>query len=154
MARKFDSEIQVTPEDRWVFRGNEIIQEDILRYFRSNLKQDDRGVYILNRFGEREEHGYLDLQGYPVHILSVSEEGGDLFFTTDCDRTLGLDDIQISLSAEGGIIAHELGREKILYRFSRNAGGQLAERIEEVTDGSFILEFQGRQIPLGNPTSL
>ncbi|MCC5815896.1 MAG: hypothetical protein JJT78_14170 [Leptospira sp.] len=145
MAREFDSEIYITADDKWIFRGNEIIQEDILSYFRKNLKQDERGVYIDNKFGELEEHGYLTLYGFPVHITYVSEEGGTLFFSTDADRTLGLDDISIQMNSEGQLFAHEMGREKILYRFSRSAGGQLAERIDETEDGSFVLKFNGEE---------
>jgi len=151
MPRKFDSEIVVTSDDRWIFRGNEIVQEDILSYFRSNLKQDESGVFIDNRFGELEEHGYLTLYGYPVHVTYVSEEGGTLFFTTDASKTLGLDDVQIVLKEDGQLILYEKGYEKIQYRFTRTAAGQLANWIQEAPDSSeekFILVYNNKVYPL------
>lgn len=148
MAREFDSEIYVTVDDKWIFRGNEITQEDILNYFRMNLKQDDNGVYIDNKFGELEEHGYIKLYGYPVHITYVSEEGGTLFFSTDANRTLGLEDVKIFLTEEGQLVAYEKGRDGILYRFTRSASGRLAEWIEESEDGNFVLKVAGVEIIL------
>lgn len=147
MAREFDSEIWITPEDKWIFRGDEITQEDILLYFRKNLKQDERGVYIRNQFGELEEHGYLNLDGYPLHITYVSEEGGSLFFSTDSGITLGLEDLNIRLADSGELIACETGKEKIRYRFNRQASGQLANYIQEEGE-DFTLEFNGEKIPI------
>lgn len=149
MARKFDSEILITPEDKWIFRGNEITQEDILKYFRKNLKQDDSGVYIDNRFGELEEHGYLNLQGYPVHITSVSEEGNNLVFHTDSDKSIPLKDIHIQIQKDGTLEAYEKGLEKIRYRFSKSASTQISNYIQEnPNDGNYLLVFQDKKIPI------
>jgi hypothetical protein len=148
MARKFDSEITVTANDKWIFRGDEITQGDILSYFRKNIRQDENGVYIDNRFGELEEHGYINLEGYPLHIKSISEEGGNLYFLTDSEMSFGLNDLTISMDENGQVYAFEPDKDKILYRFSRSAGGELAERIQEREDGNFEIEFHGRTIPI------
>lgn len=148
MARKFDSEITVTANDKWIFRGDEITQGDILSYFRKNIRQDENGVYIDNRFGELEEHGYINLEGYPLHIKSISEEGGNLYFLTDSEMSFGLNDLTISMDENGQVYAFEPDKDKILYRFSRSAGGELAERTQEREDGNFEIEFHGRTIPI------
>lgn len=148
MARKFDSEITVTVNDKWIFRGDEITQHDILSYFRKNIKQDETGVYIDNRFGELVEHGYINLEGFPLHIKSITEEEENLYFLTDTDVSFGLNDLTISMDENGQVYAFEPDKDKILYRFSRSAGGELAERIKEKEDGSFEIEFKGRRIPI------
>jgi len=134
MARKFFSEITINPRDEWVFRGNEIHQEEILKYFRANLKEDSDGVYIKNVFGELEENGYIESNGYPLHIVRVSEEGGTLFFSTDADLTLEWDDVQLFTDLSENLILQKKDESKIFYRLNSNAGGQLSEWIIENGD--------------------
>lgn len=45
---------------------------EILNYFQQNLARDSRGYYIINRFGERTEHGYLaGVFGFPLRVQSL-----------------------------------------------------------------------------------
>ncbi|MCG9876448.1 MAG: hypothetical protein MH321_16865 [Leptospiraceae bacterium] len=147
MARKFFSEITINPRDEWVFRGNEIHQEEILKYFRANLKEDSEGVYIKNVFGELEENGYIESNGYPLHIIRVSEEGGTLFFSTDADLTLEWDDIQLYTDLSENLILQKKDESKIFYRLNSNAGGQLSEWIIE-TEDSFEIHHHNERMKI------
>jgi hypothetical protein len=147
MARKFDSEIYISQEDIWIFRGKEIFQEEILKYFRKNLREDESGVYIDNRFGELAENGYVKIDGFPLHIIHVAEDGGDLFFSTDSDRTFVLENLDFYQSDKGEFFCKEKGKEKILYRFSRQASVQLSDFLEETEDG-YKISFASHFIPL------
>ncbi|WCL48723.1 hypothetical protein [Leptospira sp. GIMC2001] len=147
MTRKFDSEIMVNSSDKWIFRGNEIHQEDILNYFRKNLKQDSIGVYIDNRFGELAENGYVLLQGYPYHVTTIIEENNELIFETDRGIKLNIDDVQLFRNQEGNIVGHKNEEDKILFRFSINASTKLSEWLEEDGD-EYKIQFQNRSVPL------
>ncbi|NCN08697.1 MAG: hypothetical protein GW938_02510 [Leptospira sp.] len=147
MARKFFSEITINSRDEWIFRGNEIHQEEILKYFRANLKEDEDGVYIKNVFGELEEFGYIEINGYPLHIIRVTEEGGTLFFSSDADLTLEWDDIQIFTDPSENLILKKKGESKIFYRLNSNAGGQLSEWILESGE-SFEIKHHNETIPI------
>ncbi len=57
----------------WVFREMEITNPQILSFFKANLHRDDNGIYILNRYKDQTEKGYVDVNG-PV-VLVVSIEG-------------------------------------------------------------------------------
>ncbi len=75
MARTTRPGITIAADGRWFFRENEIFQEGVLTYFKQNLRQDGDGYYIINRFGELLEHGYLDrVEGFPLFITAAYPE--------------------------------------------------------------------------------
>jgi hypothetical protein len=143
-ARKFDSEITVDPHDRWIFRGNEITQSDILKYFRNNLKQNDKGIFIENVFGELSEYGYIQTLGFPCHVLSVREDFGELFFHCDDEKVFKFPDFEIYQTKDGSIMGLLAEDPFIKYRFDWNAAGQLGDLLEEESGKTFLIlgEFQ------------
>ena len=147
MSRKFDSEICINAQDEWMFHGNSIIQEKILSYFRSNLKEDQDGVYILNQFGELEEHGYLKIEGYPLHITNVTDEEGTLFFSSDSGISLKINDVELLLNNNQNLILRNKNHQRIFQRLSNHAAVQLAEWIEE-TDNGYLIVHQVESFPI------
>ncbi|TGN21084.1 hypothetical protein [Leptospira idonii] len=136
--RKFDSEIRIDQKDRWIFRGNEITQQEILKYFRQNLHQNDAGVYIENAFGLLRENGYLEITGFPCHVLQVKQENGELQFLTDDEKLHDLSNFEIYHTLDDSLIGISSFQDKIKYRFTWTAASDLSEFLEEEGDVSYL----------------
>ncbi len=147
MSRKFDSEICINAMDEWIFHGNAIVHENILQYFRSHLKEDQDGIYILNQFGELEEHGYVEILGYPLHITHISEEDGLLYFSSDSGVSLKINEIDLLLNNNQNLILKRKEDHRIFQRLSNHAAGQIAEWIEETNNG-YSLVHQKASTPI------
>lgn len=72
-ARQTRPNIRVDAQERWWYAETQIINPDVLAYFKLNLRCDDAGRYfIINRFGELLEHGMLDaVAGFPLTIETI-----------------------------------------------------------------------------------
>jgi len=148
-ARTFDSEIQIDSWDRWIFRGNEITQEEILKYFRSRLRENEHGIYIENEFGELRENGYVRVEGFPCHILRVLREEENLVFMTDAGFQAPLEAWDLLRTENDLLFASRLDAPRIRYRLDWTAATNLSEYLLEM-DSSFYLSFGSvqREIPL------
>ncbi|MDF3818906.1 hypothetical protein P3G55_03285 [Leptospira sp. 96542] len=133
--RKFDSEIHITPDDKWMFRGMEIDKEEILKYFRANLHGDSKGVYIENTFGELSENGYLRIDGFPCHVLHVTKQDNSLMFETDDGNSYEFGEFEVYETKDGGLLGRRAKEEKIYYRFTWNAAKDLSMFLEETDAG-------------------
>ncbi|MDZ4727340.1 MAG: hypothetical protein SH817_14375 [Leptospira sp.] len=136
--RKFNSEIEVDDLDRWIFRENEITQNEILAYFRQNLKQTQTGIYIQNVFGELSEHGFVNVIGYPCHVLGIETKDGSIFFHCDDLKTFEFPDFEIYQTPKGELIGIHSESPLIKYRFNWNAAGDLGEYLEEEGDATYL----------------
>ncbi|MDV6234707.1 hypothetical protein CH379_003565 [Leptospira ellisii] len=145
--RRFDSEIFVDTEDRWIFRGNRIDQKEVLSYFRKNLKEDEAGVYIDNRFGDLSENGYVTIQGYPIHLTACRERENTLFFLAESDESFPLETLRFALDANGCLFARAKDKHKIKFRPDRNCLSDLSSFLEETAAGTEI-RFRGTSIPI------
>jgi hypothetical protein len=137
-ARKFDSEITIDENDRWIFRGTEITQPEILKYFRNNLKQNQRGVFIENIFGEWSENGFIHAIGYPCHVIAVQCEEDELFFYADDDKHFKFPEFELYQTWDDRIIGIHSESPSIKYRFDWNAAGQLGEFLDEQNGITFM----------------
>ncbi|EKO78925.1 hypothetical protein QMM42_06515 [Leptospira santarosai] len=140
--RRFNSEIFVDSEDRWIFQGNRIDQKEILAYFRQNLREDELGIYIDNRFGEWTENGYLELEGYPIHLIECKESEGTLFFLAESDRSYALKDLMFAIDINGCLFARTANHKKLKFRPDRNCLSDLSPFLEESKDGIEIRFFE------------
>lgn len=72
-ARQTRPGIRIDAEERWWYGETQIINPDVLAYFKLNLRCDDAGRYfIINRFGELLEHGMLDsVAGFPLTVETI-----------------------------------------------------------------------------------
>ncbi|RHX86149.1 hypothetical protein [Leptospira stimsonii] len=145
--RRFNSEIYVDAEDRWIFNGNRIIQKEVLSYFRKNLHEDEFGVFIDNRFGELSENGYVELNGYPIHLTSCREVDGTLVFLSESDTVFSLKDLLFFLDAEGCLFARTSKNHKLKFRPDRNCLSELSPFLEESENG-FEIHFRGEKIAI------
>ncbi|EMY78260.1 hypothetical protein LEP1GSC060_0346 [Leptospira weilii serovar Ranarum str. ICFT] len=136
--RRFNSEIFVDSQDRWIFQGNRIDQQGILSYFRQNLREDRLGIYIDNRFGELTENGYLELEGYPIHLTACKESEGTLFFLAESEVTYSLNDLIFALDKDGCLFARTANHKKLKFRPDRNCLSDLSPFLEETKEGTEI----------------
>ncbi|AYV57053.1 hypothetical protein CH370_02305 [Leptospira kmetyi] len=145
--RKFNSEIFVDAEDRWIFRGNRIDQKEVLSYFRQNLKEDDLGIFIDNRFGELTENGYLELEGYPIHLIACRETEDTLVFLSESETSYSLRELLFALDADGCLFAKTKYYKKLKFRPDRNCLSDLSPYLEETENGTEI-RFRGETIAI------
>ena len=64
------TDIRVDKSGRWFTGSKQIINAQVLKYFRANLQHDDKGVFIWNIFGKFREKGYIKVEG-PVFSVSA-----------------------------------------------------------------------------------
>ncbi|TGL97394.1 hypothetical protein EHQ76_14765 [Leptospira barantonii] len=145
--RKFNSEIFVDSEDRWIFRGNRIDQKEVLSYFRQNLKEDEIGIYIDNRFGEFIENGYLELDGYPIHLVSCKETENTLVFLSESETSYSLHELIFALDKDGCLFARTTHYKKLKFRPDRNCLSDLSPYLEETKNGTEI-RFRDEKIEI------
>ncbi|PJZ65678.1 hypothetical protein EHQ27_01970 [Leptospira wolffii] len=135
MARRLDSEIKVMENGDWIFRGSPIEQKDILEYFRKNLKESEDGVFIDNHFGEFSENGYLEIFGYPLNLIRVREEEGELYFLSDAGEEIPLDFLDLEADKEGELYAKKKNHKLLKYKLARNVATSLSEFIQDSPAG-------------------
>ncbi|TGL75142.1 hypothetical protein [Leptospira yasudae] len=145
--RKFNSEIFVDSEDRWIFRGNRIDQKEVLTYFRQSLREDELGIFIDNRFGEFAENGYLELEGYPIHLVACRESEDTLVFLSESETTYSLKELYFALDKDGCLFAKTPHHKKLKFRPDRNCLSDLSAFLEETKDGTMIC-FRGEKIAI------
>ncbi|TGK10044.1 hypothetical protein EHO60_11895 [Leptospira fletcheri] len=147
MAKRLDSEIKVVSNGDWIFRGMKIEHREVLAYFRKNLKEGPDGVYIDNRYGDLSENGYLLLEGYPLNLIRVGEENGELLFFSDAGEEWKLSELDLIADREGTLIAKRKGNRLLKYRIARNVAADLSRFLEE-TDQGLVLRTKTATIQL------
>ena len=71
-ALKTRPDIRVEANGAWMYRDQTINNPGILNYFKAELRRDEDGYYIENRFGESREHGHLEAaHGLPVQAVAI-----------------------------------------------------------------------------------
>ncbi|TGK05253.1 hypothetical protein EHQ53_16555 [Leptospira langatensis] len=147
MARRLNSEIKITPNGEWIFRGTHIDQKDILEYFRRNLKDAQDGIYIDNEYGQFSEQGYLELFGYALNLIRVWEKDGELFFLADSGEEIPFSSLELAADRDGELFAKKKGHVFLKYRIARNVSTALGEYIQESEEG---LKFKigEKEIPI------
>ena len=66
--------INVRSNGQWYNDDKLIINENVLTYFKSNLKRDDKGIYVHNTFGEFSEKGYIQVKGPIVNVIEITNQ--------------------------------------------------------------------------------
>lgn len=67
-----ESDLTIDPDGQWNFRGERLSNQSVLLYFKRNLNRDEKGFFILNRWGERREIAYLQsVRGCPLFVRSI-----------------------------------------------------------------------------------
>ena len=125
------SELTVEENGLWTFRGEEIVNTKVLNYFKENLKRDDRGFFVENRFGKRVEHGYLAaVRGFPRYAVSVRPTGsGGWDVTLDTGTRICVESTALCYVGEHTVAVILPGN--VPARLSAGAMGELAEFLVE-----------------------
>ena len=143
MARKFDSEIRIDKKGNWFFRGQEITQENVLNFFKKNLKEDELGVYIENHYGGLTEHGYLESYSILLKIKSILEKE-TLYFVSEVDEVIKLTDINIYHDTNELLFIRKKSQLKIRYILGLDAISTLSKYLDQI-DNLYSVNYNSIQ---------
>lgn len=155
-------EVYVNRAGVWFFRNNPIENESILNYFKRNLKRDAEGLYYIeNKFGERQEEGYIQgVEGFPLVVRTLGfEAGAKASLECEIEYTLDPDFIGAAASTEPTLLFYE--GEDIIWtiiqpegssrgvpvRLSGPCMASLYENMEESASG-FTLKTPSQDYPI------
>ncbi len=151
MARRLNSEIKVLSNGDWIFRDSPIEQKDILEYFRKNLKESEDGIFIDNQYGEFSENGYLETFGYPLNLIQIREEGGELYFSSDAGEEIPISILDLAADRQGELFAIKKNHKLLKYKIARNVSSILSEYLQESPTGLILVTSKYElQIPETN----
>ena len=136
--RIFDSEIIITSNSKWIFRGSEITLDSVLKYFKENLFEDEKGAYISNRYGELSEKGYVTLEGFALKIIGYEQEEDDLYLLGDNSQKLSLEEIEFHADFEKKLYIKKNTDKFLKYFLTRDPHSKIANYLEEEGDDFFI----------------
>lgn len=126
-SRIFNSEIIIDEQNRWFYRGNEIVHPSVLDFFRENLNEDEKGIYIQNIYGSFSEKGYLQCKGFPVFFFRLFEENQTLNFEANDKKIFSIETLDLFYDSQERLFAIPKKQKFIKYGFSKNILNQLSE---------------------------
>jgi hypothetical protein len=136
--RIFDSEIIVTENSHWMFRGNEITLESVLNYFKENLSEDDSGIFITNTYGNLTEKGYITCFGFPLKLIRWEEEQGQLYLIGDNLLKMSLDELDFYADLDQKLFVKRKGDQFLKYSLNRDTHSKLSQYLEEEGEDFYI----------------
>lgn len=146
--RIFDSEIIIESNSLWYFRGNEIIHENVLDYFKQNLHEDEKGIYIHNTHGELVEKGYVLCKGFPLRIINwLKNEDDALYFLCDNGEQISSNDLHFYYDENETIFCQKKNSKYIKMKFSRGMHNYISDILIE-EDKNFYLQMMQGKIPI------
>ncbi len=144
------SDIMVDENDVWLFDGKPVENEEILAYFKLNLKREGEEYYILNQFGPLKEHAYLSrVEGFPLKaiLLQWRERDSLLELTLDSRETITVPPSSLRIYDES-TLGVEDQKGGIPIRLSSSAMSALSEYLGGGEEGYHLSRSQGERIPL------
>lgn len=130
-TRYYNSEIMIDNCHKWIFRGEEITLKKILDFFKSNLHEDEQGVYISNQYGKFSEVGYLECMGCPLCLDDYLQTEQNILFHTDSGEQLDFQNLYFWTNKEQQVFATRGEKSKIKYRFNRKTLSFISELMVE-----------------------
>lgn len=146
-CRKYDSEIVVEKNDRWLYKGNEIIQEKVLDFFRKNLFEDENGIYILNTYGNLIEHGYITVKGFPLFITNFLKDEDKLLLRSNDLACSPIEEWNFFLREDDRIFGMKKNQKYLKYAFSRDFLNFISPHLKE-KDQKYFLELNLLLLPI------
>ncbi|MCB1191061.1 MAG: hypothetical protein H7A23_10665 [Leptospiraceae bacterium] len=136
--RKYDSGIIIEKDNKWIFRGQEIIQKNVLEFFQNNLREDEHGIYIENHYKQFLEMGYVQCKGHPLKIIDyhISDEG--LFLEGNNGVLMPLKDFNFYTDENGEIFGIFNQEKYIKYKVNVKTISYLSTFMVEKEDKVFI----------------
>lgn len=136
--RKFDSEIRINKAGKWIYRGQEITQDKILDFFKKNIKEDEKGIFIKNSYSELEEHGYIEAKSIFLSIINYIITDNSTYLHTEDDRHIPLKDLLFYSDDESKIFCMIKSDKFIKFRFNRKTHTFISTLISEENGNYFI----------------
>lgn len=145
--RKFDSEISITDSGKWLFRGQEITQENVLGFFKKNVREDDLGIYITNTYAELTEHGYLEAQTFFLKIIDSIEKDNIIYLIGEDETTTSIHDFNFYSDSDEKIFCMRKSDQFIKFSFNRQMHSYISNLMIEESS-HYFLKVAGKKIPV------
>jgi hypothetical protein len=136
--RIFNSEITIDDNNRWFFRGQEIVHSYVLDFFRENLFEDEKGIYILNTYGKFSEKGYLTCNGFPLFLIFVEETEDSLVFHSNNSKTYTLEELNFYFDDKQRLFCIHKNQRLLKFGLSKSVLNFLSEFLTEEEDKYFL----------------
>jgi|JI8StandDraft_1071087.scaffolds.fasta_scaffold141971_1 hypothetical protein len=145
--RKFDSEIRITQNGKWIFRGQEITQDNVLEFFKKNIREDDLGIYITNTYAELTEHGYLEAETIFLKIINSIEKDNIIYLQGEDDSTTPLFDFYFYSDSNEKIFCMRKSDKFIKFTFNRQMHSYISNLLSE-DNGSYFIKVGDNTLPV------
>ncbi|MBK8394071.1 MAG: hypothetical protein IPL26_02345 [Leptospiraceae bacterium] len=145
--RKFDSEIRISENGEWIFRGQLVTQENILSFFKKNIKEDEHGIYITNSYGTLTEHGYLETKCIFLKVTNYDIIENEIYLTTEDDTNLPISNFLFYSDKNEKIFCARKSDKFIKFNFNRQVHSYLSNFLIE-DNGNYFLEINETKIPI------
>lgn len=145
--RKFDSEIRITANGKWIFRGQEITQDNVLGFFKKNIREDDLGIYITNTYAELTEHGYLEAETIFLKIINSLEKDNTIYLQGEDESTTPLFDFNFYSDPDEKIFCMRKTDKFIKFTFNRQMHSFISNLICE-DNGNYSIKYGENVLPV------
>ena len=147
IPRKFDSEIRITENGEWIFRGQKITHENVLSFFKKSIREDELGIYITNSYAELTEHGYLEAKCIFLKIIDYTLKDKSITLTTEDDRVVPVAEFHFYSDKDEKFFCMIKSDRFIKFYFNRQVHSYLSNYIIE-ENGYYFLNVIESKIPI------
>lgn len=141
-SRIFNSEIIIDTQNRWFYKGNEIVHPSVLDFFRENLNEDEKGIFIQNTYGAFSEKGYLECQGFPLFFYQVFEKDFTLQFEANNKKIFSINELNFFYDSQERLFAIHKLQKFIKYGFSKNVLNQISNYLQIDEKGEYKITYK------------
>lgn len=145
--RKFDSEIRIIPSGKWLYRGQEITQENVLSFFKKSIREDKEGIYITNTYAELTEHGYIEAKTIFLKIINSIEKDNTIYLLGEDDSSTPIEDFYFYSDFEEKIFCMRKSDNFIKFYFNRHMHSFISSLLVE-ENGYYFLQLSGKKMPI------
>lgn len=141
-SRTFNSEILIDSQNRWFYRGIEIVHPTILEFFKENLYEDEKGIFIQNVYGAFSEKGYVECRGFAVFFFRLWEENSTLKFEGNNKKFFSADELNFFYDDQERLFAIPKQQKFIKYGFSKSVLNQISEWLQIDETGEYKIVYK------------
>lgn len=152
-SRIFNSEIIIDSQNRWFYKGNEIVHPNVLDFFKENLQEDEKGIFIQNVYGSFSEKGYLECRGFPVFFFQVWEEDTTLKFEGNNKKIFLASELNFFYDDKERLFAIPKEQKFIKYGFSKNVLNQISNWLQVDENGEYKIIYKNCSYEVKNFSS-
>jgi hypothetical protein len=134
---------------KWLYRGQEITQENVLSFFKKSIREDNDGIYITNTYAELTEHGYIEAKTIFLKIISSIEKDNIIYLLGEDDSSTPIKDFYFYSDSEEKIFCMRKSDTYIKFYFNRQMHSFISSLLVE-ENGYYFLQLSVERIPI-NP---